>query len=302
MDEYRSYAEKSRQELLEARRGSRQWWTLCRELLMQRTRIEGIPALKAEDGSWVHDPMSKAELSAGTFNSKNVLPELVENEYTELQRNQPLQKTMKEWTESDVCKVMLALDESNGAGPDLLPSKILKYCAKELAVPVLQLALLILEKGEWPDSWREHWMVPIYKRSAVFKPQNYRGVHLTAQLSKVVERLVLTTLEPHVTRCRLSGENQFAYTKKRGARDALALLALRWVMALDKGFKLAVYCSDVSGAFDKVSRKRLLSKLAAKGTDSELLKLIGSWLEPRRASVVVGGSKCNSFRIQDMVY
>ena len=299
---YHEFASGARKKLLEARRGSKQWWTLSRELLMQRTKIESIPALKADDGSWVHNPAGKAELLAGTFNGKNVLPELVENEYTELQRNRTSQRIKGNWTESDVCKVLLALDESSGTGPDLLPSKILKYCAQELAVPVLQLALQILEAGEWPDTWREHWMVPIYKRSAVFKPQNYRGVHLTAQLSKVVERLVLMQLEPHITRCGLSGTNQFAYTKKRGARDVLALLALRWVMALDKGFKLAVYCSDVSGAFDKVSRKRLLTKLAAKGIDSKLLKLIGSWLEPRTATVVVGGSKSNSFRIQDMVY
>ena len=67
----------------------------------------------------------------------------------------------------------------------------------------------------------------------------------------------------HIAIWKLSGKNQFAYAKKRGARDALALLALRLVMALDKCFKLAVYCSDVFGAFDKVSMRRLLNKLAA---------------------------------------
>ena len=134
-------------------------------------------------------------------------------------------------------------------------------------------------------------------RNAVFQPQNYRGIHMTAQLSKVVERLVLLLLTPHVTLWSLAGENQFAYTKKRGARDVLALLALRWVMALDKGHKIAVYCPDVSGASDKVSRRRLLDKLAAKGIDPQLLKLIGSWLEPRNATVVVGGRSSKPFRI-----
>jgi hypothetical protein len=71
---------------------------------------------------------------------------------------------------------------------------------------------------------------------------------------------------------------------------------------LDEGFKVLLYCSDVSGAFDKVSRKRLLEKLAAKGIHPKLVKLIGSWLEPRRASVVVGGDASKPFRIQDMVF
>ena len=63
-----------------------------------------------------------------------------------------------------------------------------------------------------------------------------------------------------------------------------------------------MYCSDVSGTFDKVSRERLLDKLAAKGIHPMLVKLLGSWLEPRQASVVVGGAKSKPFRIQDMVF
>jgi hypothetical protein len=73
-------------------------------------------------------------------------------------------------------------------------------------------------------------------------------------------------------------------------------------MALDKGMKILVYCSDVPGAFDRVSRERLLAKLSAKGIHSKLVKLIGSWLEPRSASVVVGGAKSIPFTIKDMVF
>jgi hypothetical protein len=302
LNEYEKFTSDVRKKLLGARRGSKQWCTLSRELLMQRTRVEGIPALRADDGSWARDAACKAELLAGTFNGKNVLPTVVQNEYTKLQRNRLTRKMRKTWSEHEVCKVLNSLDENSGTGPDLLPSRILRNCARELALPVLLLALKILETGEWPESWREHWVAPIFKRSAVFKPHNYRGVHLTAQLSKVVERLMLMLLTPYTALSGISGENQFAYTKKRGARDVLALLALRWVVALDKGHKIAVYCSDVSGAFDKVPKERLMSKLAAKGIDSKLLKLIDSWLAPRNATVVVGGSKSRPYRIQNMVY
>ena len=60
--------------------------------------------------------------------------------------------------------------------------------------------------------------------------------------------------------------------------------------------------SNVSGAFDKVSRNRLLCKLRAKGIHPKLVKVIGSWLEPRRASVVLGGETSSSFRIKDMLF
>ena len=63
-----------------------------------------------------------------------------------------------------------------------------------------------------------------------------------------------------------------------------------------------MYCSDVSGAFDEVPQNRLMKRLEAKGIHPKLLKLIGSWLEPRRASVVVAGTKLEPFWIHNMVY
>ena len=127
--------------------------------------------------------------------------------------------------------------------------------------------------------------------ACVFNPKIYSDVHLTAQLSKVVERVFLAMLMAHISRWSLAGKNQFAYTKERGARDVLALLALKWVWTLDRGRKIAVYCSDVSGAVDKVSSKRFVdhqgNRVLAGAANS-----ISS----------VGGSKSEPFCIRDMVY
>ena len=302
VEEFTKYACEARKKLCEAKRGSKLWWTMCRELLLQRTKTQSIPALKMDDGTWVHDPTGKANLFATAFSGKNVLPDVALNDYTIVQRATWQQKLENKWSVRIVCKILEALDVNSGTGPDMLPARILKFCAQELAVAVLKLAERILESGIWPDGRREHWIVPIYKRKAIYKAIHYRGVHLTAQLSKVVERLFLQMLMPYVSRCNLAGMNQFAYTKQRGARDVLALLALKWVAILDKGRKIAVYCSDVSGAFDKVSSNRLLVKLEAKGVDPRIIKVIASWLEPRSATVVVGGAKSEPFSMRDMVY
>lgn len=109
-------------------------------------------------------------------------------------------------------------------------------------------------------------------------------------------------LMPHVSLRSLAKANHFAYTKERGARDVWALLSLKWVAILDKSRKIALYCSDGSAAFDRVSSKRLLANLVAKGIDARIIKVIASWLEPRSATVVVGGAKPESFWIRDMVY
>ena len=156
------------------------------------------------------------------------------------------------------------------------------------------------ETKSWP--WREHWIVPIFKKKAVFAASNYRGIHLTAQLSKVVERLLLPLIEPHISRTVAFGPNQFAYTKCRGARDALAYLTMSWLLALNRRKKVAVYCSDVSGAFDRVRAERLLEKLRCKGVHPTMVALTESWLQQRTAHVVVEGHFSDKMVLKNMVF
>ena len=97
------------------------------------------------------------------------------------------------------------------------------------------------------------------------------------------------------------GPNQFAYQKARGARDALAYMTLTWIAGFNSKMKFCIYCSDVSGAFDRVSRPRLLAKLRASGVDEELVDLLSSWLDAREA-VVVGGEQGDPMELHDMIY
>ena len=125
----------------------------------------------------------------------------------------------------------------------------------------------------WPDCWREHWIGPIYGKNGTHAASNYRGVHLTAQISKVIERIIKGMLDPYLERTLSYGENQFAYRQHRGARDVLALLMLEWMVVFNDRGNIAVYASDVAGAFDRVDTTRLAAKLRAKGMNSDWLNL-----------------------------
>ena len=135
--------------------------------------------------------------------------------------------------------------------------------------------------------------------SPVFRANNYRGVHLTAQVAKAVERLLLPLIEPVVHASMLEpvvlsplfagpvNYNQFAYQKGKGARDASLPLALAWIRSLDSGRQVAAYGSDLSGAFDKVPSGRLNEKLSSLGLHEQLVQFVKSWLRCRCAEVVV---------------
>ena len=66
--------------------------------------------------------------------------------------------------------------------------------------------------------------------------------------------------------------------------------------------RIELYCSDVAGAFDKVSSERLLSKLADLGLHESIFKVLRSWLECRSAYVIVNNERSHHFSLKDMVF
>ena len=203
---------------------------------------------------------------------------------------------------SKVCDLLRKLDETSGTGPDLLPARILKHCASELAIPVTLLARKLLREHCWPQCWRTHWIHGIHKRGPKALGKNYRGVHLTPQLSKVVERAVGSLVLPWLEGTEAYGDHQFAYTKGKGYKDVLLISVASWILLLEQGEAVGVYCSDVSGAFDRVCRDRLRAKLLRLGLHPDALGFLESWLEDRLSQIVLGGASSPAEVLADSVF
>ena len=97
----------------------------------------------------------------------------------------------------------------------MIPTRILKQCAHSLASDLHKLVIAILTFGEWPTLWMVHWVVPLFKRKSVYDLGNYRGIHLTSQISKVAESVVAFLAVPQLIYTAAFGRNQFAYMPKR---------------------------------------------------------------------------------------
>ena len=63
-----------------------------------------------------------------------------------------------------------------------------------------------------------------------------------------------------------------------------------------------MYLSDISGAFDRVESEMLLRKLSAAGVNEEMLEFLRSYLQPRRATVVVAGSNSEERVLDNSVF
>ena len=298
--EYHLYIERTRMKLRNIRRGSKAWWRLANDIMHRNNGIFGIPALKRDDGSWERTASGKAELLADVLGSRYVLPEATTNAYT--------------WTAAEhirtgflpirvrmAIRVLRDLSIESATGPDNLGARFLKECFAAVAHPLVKLARRILSTQRWPQIWTIHWITALFKRGAAFLQKNYRGIHLTAQMSKLVERMLASLFVPQLSRFAF-GDHQFAYRKEHGARDALALYVLHWILAFNSGNKVGIYCSDVAGAFDRVSAAILLRKLRSFGLNENVIGVIQSWLRDRQAFVVVGRAKSRQINLSNMVF
>ena len=92
----------------------------------------------------------------------------------------------------DVKNILKKLDVSKATGPYYAANtRILKELAEELALPIAILTRRILNEGKWPSRWKLHNLAPSFKKNSVYVVNNYRGIHLTCNLSKIVEKCLI---------------------------------------------------------------------------------------------------------------
>ena len=130
--------------------------------------------------------------------TKSALPQAVANEHAYLPHDPNTSAdTFLPIRSRDVAKKpKKKLKEDTATGPDGVAARVRKGCATSLARPIAPVLRRMVEHGRWPECWRFHNIVPLYKKKAKSDPKNYRGVHLTSQLSKVAERVVGKLLLP----------------------------------------------------------------------------------------------------------
>ena len=82
----------------------------------------------------------------------------------------------------------------------------------------------------------------------------------------------------------------------------MTLCVAKWILLICQGHKIGLYLSDISGAFDKVSRVLILGKLAQLGLPSTFLDFVNSYLLPREGRVRVEGALSDVMLLVDMVF
>ena len=222
---------------------------------------------------------------ASTFTKENceVVPTIPLATYQE-----PLNKIPVD--NEEVKKLLKELNPYKSAGPDDLHPRVIKEAAPVLAAPLTYIFEESLKTGELPEDWRAANITPIHKKGSRRMSQNYRPVSLTSICCKVLEKLIRSRVNNHMTQNNLYSKHQHGFMTGRSTVTQLLEYLDFVTNSIDNDLPVDVIMLDFMKAFDSVPHERLISKLSSYGIDGKLRTWLRTFLTKRKQRTIVDGN------------
>ena len=196
--------------------------------------------------------------------------------------------------EEGVRKLLQKSNPQKASGPDMIPARLLKECADDLA-PILALIFnKSLQSGTVPDDWKTANVSAVFKKGQRYDPANYRPVSLTCLCCKMFEHIIVSNVMKHVDTNNILTDCQHKFRARRSCETQLVTLLHDLASTLDKGTQTDMVVLDFSKAFDRVPHGRLLRKLHHYGIQGNTYLWISSFLLNRTQRVVIEGCESDS--------
>lgn len=191
------------------------------------------------------------------------------------------------------------LDPRKSPGPDLIYGHMLHHLGQSAKSLLLRIFNISWQTGKLPKIWKNSTIIPILKPGKeASNCKSYRPISLTSILCKTMERIIHTRLMKWLIEEKKLQFYQTAYRVKHSTVDQLFYLC----QSIIDGFqekpsrKTTVVFLDLSAAFDKVWRQKLIDIIHKEGIVANCLIWINDFLRGRKFRVKVNGSFSKSYR------
>ena len=194
-------------------------------------------------------------------------------------------------TEEMVLKKLKAISPNKSAGPDEIPSRLIKELSEELAEPLTLLYGCSLVTGKLPKEWKTANVTPIYKKGGKSMAENYRPISLTVIICKILESIITDSIGEYMLKHKFISKHQHGFLKGKSTVTQLIETLEDWTKELEKGNNLDVLYCDFRKAFDSVPHKRLMMKVRSYGIGGDIAKWIEDFITERKQRVHINGHK-----------
>lgn len=205
----------------------------------------------------------------------------------------------------EVHRVILGMANKFSAGPDNIPTSILRLCSHLISPVLADIINLSFQEGQFPTVLKLAKLIPLLKKGDPRDPGNYRMIALISCFSKVFEKLLVMRLLFFLDKHNILATCQHGFRSRKSTASAMFTLLSAVYRSMDEKNSNALgLFFDLSKAFDSIDHSILFDKLLDLGIAGNALGWIKSFLSDRlnmvEISKVEDNGSTSSFRSSPM--
>ena len=157
------------------------------------------------------------------------------------------------------------------------------------------LAEMVFSSGKIPKDWEESHILNLFKgKGEALDRGNYRGLKLTDQVMKLLERVLDSSIRKMVN----IDDMQFGFVPGRGTTDAIFIFRQLQKKYFAANKPLYIAFANLENAFDRVPRKVMWWALRSEGVKEWAIRIIQVMYANARSRVRVNGQYSEEFGVR----
>ena len=196
----------------------------------------------------------------------------------------------------EIGRVVRGLKDGKAGGSDGIQNEVWKYGGEEVEKWLWVVCNRVWRGEGWPEGWKEGIVVPVLKKGAGERVEDYRGITLTQTAYKIYASVLAERLRLEVEEKMILPPSQAGFRRGVGCVDhiyTLNYLINRQVGRKER--KLIILFVDMKAAFDSVDREVLIKAMRERGVREGLVARCEEVLRETTGRVRVGEEEGDRF-------
>lgn len=201
-------------------------------------------------------------------------------------------------TPKEIRQFIRKLKVKKSPGNDGISNLLLKHLPEKGIMLLMYVLRACLRLSYFPDKWKVAKVIPIPKPGKdQSDPSNYRPISLLCSISKIFEKVILSRLNDHISKCDIIPNEQFGFRPGHSTNHQL-LRVCRFIKdSLSNKYSAGILTFDIEKAFDSIWHRGLIYKMLKLNFPLYLVKLVNSFLSRRSFFVSIQGKDSPLHRI-----
>ena len=164
-------------------------------------------------------------------------------------------------TPDEIIKIIKSFSNNKSAGPNSLPTPILKNCADVLSFPISYLVNLSFTPGEFPNLCKIAKVTPLFIKGDLLDCSYYRPISLLFTFGKIFEKRLYKRVYSFHEKNILIFKRQFAFRSGYSSNHTIVNLVESIKKYIENDNYVCSVFIDLEKTFDTVDHQILLQKL-----------------------------------------